>query len=130
MPQRKPILFEGLNKIKIKSIDKLILGEIREEKKRVPQSIKTKVYERAKGRCEYPRCTKRLKKSEGQFHHWRDPPTERTTAFLCYKHHKEHGHTIKTQTDVFGNKKVRIVRHRIPIAKKKKPRTRRTKKKR
>lgn len=102
--------------------DKLIWGEIREEKKRVPQGVKIKVYRRAGGKCEWSRCRKRLKHSEGEFHHWRDPPTERTTAFLCHGHHRDKRyktHVYKVETDILGNKTVRIVRKRIKITPKK-----------
>jgi len=37
-------------------------------------------------------------RDEGHFHHWRDPPTERTTAFLCYECHKKHGHEHRRKT--------------------------------
>jgi len=123
LPRNKSVLLEGLEiKIpkaklpKIKPIDKIILGEMRKEKKNVPQSVKTKAYARSKGKCEYPRCKTHLEKSEGEFHHWRDPPTERTTAFLCHRHHTK-SHTPRTITDAFGNKRVRTVRKRIPLKK-------------
>ncbi len=114
----------------IKSIDKSISSELRalnksilrdflKEKKKVPQGVKTKVYKRAGGKCEWPRCRKHLKRSEGEFHHWKDRPTERTTAFLCHMHHRDKKyktHVYKVEIDMLGNKKPFLFRRRrIPI---------------
>ena len=95
----------------------------KEENKRVPQRVKTKVYERSKrggkiGGCEYPGCRRRLLKSEEQFHHWTKTPTARSTAFLCYDHHKK-SHEYKRRTiKSFGipiDEKTVLVPVRIPI---------------
>jgi len=106
-------------------LDKMLRQLLGVENRGVPQRVKTKVYKRARGRCEWPRCRKRLRRRE--FHHWRDPPTERTTALLCHKHHVEHGHVWKVETDIFGNKKPVLVRRkRIPIPKRTRPKTTKT----
>ncbi len=145
MPKKKPILFEGLDKITIKSIDKLLWGEVRGEKRvRLPSETKKKVYERAKKRCQS--CGKPLKRNQGEFHHLRKPTVKSspsTIQFLCPSCHKEYGHEWKTRTvrSIFETKKVPyIVRKKVrkhpsspywkeePKATKKKPTTRKTKK--
>jgi hypothetical protein len=109
------------------SLDKITRQLLWGESRRVPQSVKTKVRKRTKGRCEYPRCKKRPR----EFHHWRDPATERTTAFLCHKHHADKGHNWKTETDILGNRHPDMVsRKRIPIPQRTKPRRTRTRKRR
>ena len=126
----KPLKIKPL---RIPPLDKIIWGDIRKEQKTVSQSVKTKVYKRAGGKCEWSRCRKRLKRSEGEFHHWRDPPTERTTAFLCHMHHREKkykAHVYKVETDIYGNRRPILVRRkRIPIKTVSKPKRTTRKKK-
>jgi len=103
------------------SLDKLMKQLLGTESRRVPQSVKTKVRKRARGRCEYPRCRKRPK----EFHHWRDPATPSTTAYLCHDHHVNKGHTWSTETPLFGNPRpVMKSRRRIPIPKRTRQRSR------
>jgi len=71
----------------------------------IPESVKRKVFERAEGKCENPRCRKPLKwkekgtgKVKGIFHHTGDPyrtPTGRTVRFLCPDYHSN-AHEYKT----------------------------------
>ncbi len=68
-----------------------------ESKKPILTSVKTQVYKRAKRCCES--CGLKLKKSEGDFHHWRTPnisPTTKTVQFLCPLCHRRYGHKRKT----------------------------------
>jgi len=105
------------------NLDKQMKRLLGVESRKVPQSVKTKVRKRARGKCEYPRCRKRPK----EFHHWRDRATERTTAYVCHKHHVDQGHVWKIETDILGNKHpVMVSRKRIPIPQRTNPRKRRT----
>lgn len=65
-----------------------------ESRKSISASVKTEVYKRAKGCCES--CGDKLKKSEGDFHHWYSPkiyPSAKTVQFLCPTCHRKYGHT-------------------------------------
>jgi len=149
VPRKKSILFEGLNKTKIKAIDKLFWGEVQGEKRvPLPSETKNKVYERANGRCES--CGMPMKKTDKgvQFHHTRKPTVKSrasTIQFLCATCHRKYGHEFYTVTkrDHFHGtiKKTKIRRKRArkhpsspywkkkPKTNKKKPTTRKTKKK-
>lgn len=82
--------------------DKLILGEIRKEKRvPIPSATKKAVYERANKRCEC--CGMPLKMSQGEFHHLRKPIVKSrpsTIQFLCATHHRmpKLAHEWKTRT--------------------------------
>ena len=116
MSKKKPILLKGLDKIKIPSVDKLILGEIREEKRvPIPPDIKKAVYERAKRRCEC--CGMPLKINQGEFHHLRKPTAKarpKDLQFLCPTHHSPKlAHEWKTRTvhhPIWGTKKKTYVK--------------------
>jgi hypothetical protein len=99
-------------------------------RKPIPMKVKRQVYKRAKGRCE--KCGIKLKMSEGDFHHIRDPtvtPRPSSVRFLCPLCHRKYGHKIivrKVDADTFWEtKKVRIVPKDVVKVKKKKPKVRR-----
>ncbi|MCX6661299.1 MAG: hypothetical protein NTY91_01975 [Euryarchaeota archaeon] len=84
----------GVATIKKKQRERILGGT--ESRKPILANVKTEVYKRAKGCCES--CGENLKKSEGDFHHWRSPkisPTAQTVQFLCPTCHREYGHTIQ-----------------------------------
>lgn len=69
------------------------LFESKRKRKPVPYTVKIDVYSRVKGKCE--RCGKKLKPTQGDFHHTRDPsvtPTVKTVEFQCPTCHRIHGH--------------------------------------
>jgi len=123
------------------NLDKLILGETRRKRIPISASVKKKVWERAKGRCEYPGCNVALKwgnKGRGKvkaiFHHLRDPsvqPTAKTVLLLCPNHHSiAHEYkTVKKQDLIFGERKVRKVIRKDVTKKLKKRKTSQRKKK-
>lgn len=89
-----------------------------ESRKPILSSVKTQVYKRARGCCES--CGLKLKKSEGDFHHWRTPnisPTAKTVQFLCPLCHRRYGHKRKVITvgnPIMGyTKKVKITRIKV-----------------
>ena len=105
-----------------------------EEERRtpIPMRVKRQVYERAKGKCE--KCGTRLKMSEGDFHHTRDPtvtPRAKTIRFLCPLCHRRYGHkriTRRTEMLLGTETEVKIVRKKVVKVKKpvkKKPKTKR-----
>jgi len=148
MSKKKPILFEGLNKIKIKSVDKLIWGEVQGEKRvRLPSETKNKVYERANGGCESCGMPMKMTDKGVQFHHTRKPTVKSrasTIQFLCATCHRKYGHEFYTVTkrDHFHGttKETKIRRKKVrkhpsspywkekPKTTKKKPAKRKTKK--
>jgi len=117
MSKKKPILLQGLEKVKIPRLDKLILGEIQEEKRiRVPSGTKKAVYERAKKHCEC--CGMPLKMNQGEFHHLKKPTVKakpKDLQFLCPTHHKlGHERKIKTVRTTFETRRIpSIVRKRV-----------------
>jgi|YelNatPaOPRAMG01_1025707.scaffolds.fasta_scaffold226559_2 predicted RNA-binding Zn-ribbon protein involved in translation (DUF1610 family) len=99
-------------------------------RKPIPMKVKRQVYKRAKGRCE--KCGIKLKMSEGDFHHIRDPtvtPRPSSVRFLCPLCHRKYGHKIivrRVDADTFWEtKKVRIVPKDVVKVKKKKSKVRR-----
>jgi len=120
----------GLPKIG-KNEQNILYGET-ESRKKIPAKVEKEVYKRAKGRCEC--CGTKLKKNEGDFHHWRSPrisPTAKTVQFLCLPCHRKHGHKRKviTHTTIWGKEKeVKIIR--IKVRKRKKKRTKKKSKRR
>jgi len=109
---------------KLSKFEKEMLYGKKESRKPISGKVKTKVYKRAKGYCES--CGTKLKKNEGDFHHWRSPtvsPTEKTVQFLCLPCHRKHGHKRKviTHTTISGEKKeVKIIRIKVRKRRKKK----------
>jgi hypothetical protein len=70
-----------------------------EGKKPISASVKTEVYQRAKGRCES--CRDKLTRAQGDFHHWGSPKIASsavTVQFLCPICHRKYGHTTKVVT--------------------------------
>lgn len=146
MPKRKPILLEGLNEIKplkikfpkVKPIGKIILGEIREEKRvPIPSDTKKAVYERAKKRCESCGMPLKMTDKGAQFHHARKPTAKSrpsTIQFLCATCHRKYGHEFYTvtKTDVLGTtkkpkiKRKKVRKHKSPYWKEK-PKSRKRK---
>lgn len=97
-------------------------------RKPIPMKVKREVYKRAKGRCE--KCGIKLKMSEGDFHHIRDPtvtPRASSVRFLCPLCHRRYGHKVvvrRVDADTFWEtKRVRIIPK--DIVKKKKPKVKR-----
>jgi hypothetical protein len=95
-------------------------------RKPIPMRVKRQVYKRARGKCE--KCGIKLKMSEGDFHHIRDPtvtPRPSSVRFLCPLCHRKYGHKIivrRVNADTFWEtKKVKIVPKDIVKVKKKKP---------
>ncbi len=141
-------MFEGLNKTKIRSIDKLVWGEVRGEKRvRLPSETKNKVYERANGGCESCGMPMKMTDKGVQFHHTRKPTVKSRASiiqFLCATCHRKYGHefyTVIKQDPFYGTtKETKIRRKKVrkhssspywkkPKTNKKKPTTRKTKKK-
>ena len=147
--RKKSILFEGLNKTKLKYIDKLIWGEVRGEKRvRLPSETKNKVYERAKGGCESCGMPLKMTGKGVQFHHTRKPTVKSrasTIQFLCATCHRKYGHefyTVTKQDPFYGTtKETKIRRKKVrkhpsspywkkkPKTNKKKPITKKTQRK-
>jgi len=107
-----------------KKQQELVWGKT-ESRKPILASVKTAVYKRAKGRCES--CGLILKKSEGDFHHYRTPnisPTSKTVQFLCPICHRRYGHKRKVITHsnlITGDQKeVKIIRMKVRKHKKRK----------
>ena len=89
--------------------------------KRLPitAKVKNEVYARARGKCE--RCSTKMTKNQGNFHHTRTPsvrPTSKTVQFLCPNCHQWYGHKHKTRksTSLFGTEKTRVTK-RVKVAK-------------
>lgn len=89
--------------------------------KRLPitAKVKNEVYKRAKGKCE--RCSTKMTKKQGNYHHTRTPsvrPTAKTVQFLCPNCHQWYGHKHKTRksTSLFGTEKTRITK-RVKVSK-------------
>jgi hypothetical protein len=98
-------------------------------RKPIPVKVKRQVYKRAKGKCE--KCGIKLKMSEGDFHHIRDPtvtPRASSVRFLCPLCHRKYGHKRiirKVNTDTFWEKKeVKIVPKEVIKVRRKKPKIR------
>jgi len=125
----------------VQPLDKLILGGTQRKRVPIPASVKKEVWERAKGRCEYPGCNVALKwgnKGRGKvkaiFHHLRAPsvrPTAKTVLLLCPNHHSiAHEYkTVKKRDLIFGEQKVRKVIRKDVAGKLKKRKTSQRKKK-
>jgi len=128
MPKKKPILLEGLKEIrypkvrlpKVKPIGKIILGEIREERRvPIPSSTRKAVYERANKRCESCGMSLKMTDKGVQFHHTRKPTAKSrpsTIQFLCATCHRKYGHEFYTvtKTDLLGTiKKTKIKRKKV-----------------
>ena len=94
-----------------------------EEKRRKPirMSVKKKVYEQARGKCE--RCGIKMTMKQGNFHHTRSPyvsATAKTVQFLCPNCHEWYGHQRTTRTRsgfFFDEKVVSIKREKVAKAK-------------
>jgi cytochrome c553 len=107
-----------------------------DDNQRVPikLSVKKKVYERAKGRCE--KCKIKLEMNQGDFHHTRNPTASaaaKTVVFLCPTCHRIYGHkrTVRTESNLFGEEKVIRVKRLNPVKKSKhKPKTKKKVKRR
>ena len=101
---------------KIKSLEKLILGEISEEKRvSIPSTTKKAVYERANRRCESCGLPLKMTDKRAQFHHRREPTVKSrpsTIQFLCANCHRNYGHEYHTVTKQ-GIKERRIKRKRV-----------------
>ena len=94
------------------------------KRKPIPESVKKKVFERSKGRCENPKCRKPLRWKDkgtgiikGIFHHVGDPyrtATSRTVRFLCPDCHSlaHDFKTVKKRDPLWGSeiKKRKVIR--------------------
>jgi hypothetical protein len=95
------------------------------KRKLIPESVKRKVFDRSKGKCENPRCSTLLRWNDkgkgtvkGKFHHVGDPcktPTSRTVRFLCPNCHDSFAHefrTVKKRDPFWGTetKKIKVIR--------------------
>jgi len=119
--RKTPTLWKQFEKVRFPKLDKLIFGEIREEKRvLIPSDTKKTVYDRANKRCESCGIPLRIKDRGAQFHHTKKPTVKSkpaTIQFLCATCHTKYGHEFYTVTkrDPLGRpiKEPRIRRKKV-----------------